>query len=229
MVSPGWGSVWNEWAGTQPCSRPPNSTKTSSRRKATTRPRCRDSGSMAPSWPTPSPPDIRSSSERPPMARSNSASMVDVSFCRRPGITGGSSAAGRAGAAPAAETAAPRAAAAGEASTTCRDWPDPRQPTQRHWSAMLHPVNPYRPEKLCRAAAPLPFVCLVLGAVVAFDWDPVALTPGTISGRIALRADKDSAVGRRQLPRYHCRHRLAMRRLATPAALGHDLRWRRWR
>jgi hypothetical protein len=37
----------------------------------------------------------------------------------------------------------------------------------------------------------LPFACLVLGAVVTFDWNPVALTPGTIGGRIALRADKD--------------------------------------
>ena len=94
IVSPGWGGVSNERAGRQPCSRPPNSTKTSSRRKATTRPRCRDSGSKTPSWPLPSPPDIRSSSDRPPMARSNSASMVAVSFCRRPGITGVSSSCG---------------------------------------------------------------------------------------------------------------------------------------
>jgi len=37
----------------------------------------------------------------------------------------------------------------------------------------------------------------VFGAGVIFDWDPVALTPCTIGGWIALRADKDpSPVGR---------------------------------
>ena len=43
----------------------------------------------------------------------------------------------------------------------------------------------------CQLLGRLAFAGLVLGAVFAFDRGPVALMPGTIGGRIALRADQD--------------------------------------
>ena len=56
---------------------------------------------------------------------------------------------------------------------------------------LRRPVDPCCAENLCRAADPTALRRPGLGSVFTFDRGPIALTPGTIGGRIALRADED--------------------------------------
>ena len=92
--APGRGGTSNCRSETMPCWRPPNSTNTSSRRTATTRPLCSESGSSVSSSPSEELTPINSSSEVPSIARLSSSSSSGGSFSRR---FGGGNAAGAAG------------------------------------------------------------------------------------------------------------------------------------
>ena len=77
---PAWAAAAKLRNGRQPCSRPPSSTNTSSRRTATTRPVCRDSGSKP----------LRRHRTSPPPASgaSNEASLKGLGQVRRPASCG---------------------------------------------------------------------------------------------------------------------------------------------
>ena len=83
-IAPGWGGTSNCRSETTPCWRPANSTKTSSRRTAITRPLCKESGSKSCSSARSGP--SSSSIEAPSIARRSSSSMSAVSFSRTLGF-----------------------------------------------------------------------------------------------------------------------------------------------